>query len=150
MIILPSCDCVSTTVWLHHLDMNKAIGEKPRWEQYKNAVYCFEQVPEAAHNKITTVWLLISNHTNYPSKMERNCELQQMDTVLTDLQRLTFIRSVQALDAVTRTCQEWWLIGTAGEVESKEPHAISITWWYVVFFLFKLLYIFDCHGLRWH
>ena len=44
-----------------------------------------------------------------------------MDTpVLTDQQKLIFISSVQTLDAVERTYQKWWLIGTNDKKESKE------------------------------
>ena len=31
-IILPSCSCVSTAVWLHHLNSNKIPGEEAKWE----------------------------------------------------------------------------------------------------------------------
>ena len=48
MGILPSCSCVSTTVWLHHLDFSKIPGEKARWELHKDPICCFEQILEAA------------------------------------------------------------------------------------------------------
>ena len=46
--------------------------------------------------------------------------LLDMDTlVLADQQKLTSISSVQTLDAILRTCKEWWFIGTDGERESR-------------------------------
>ena len=45
----------------------------------------------------------------------------QMDTlVLADLQKLTFISSVQTLSAVLKIYQAEWLIGTGSERESRE------------------------------
>ena len=42
MKIFPSCCCFSTTVWLHHLDTNEMF--EARWELYKDADCCFEQI----------------------------------------------------------------------------------------------------------
>ena len=41
MGILSSCNHVSTTVWLHHLDFNKTLGEKARWKLLKDTACCF-------------------------------------------------------------------------------------------------------------
>ena len=44
--------CRNTSiVWLHHLDLNEALGVKPRWKLHKNAACCFEQILEAALQK---------------------------------------------------------------------------------------------------
>ena len=51
MGILPGCSCVSTIVWLHHLDFNEIPEEKARWERNKYTVCCFEQILEAAPHK---------------------------------------------------------------------------------------------------
>ena len=40
--------------------------------------------------------------------------------VLADKQKLTSLHSVQTLDAISRICQEWWLIETDGKWESRE------------------------------
>ena len=45
---LPSCGCVSTTVWLHHLDDNETPGEKARRELHNNDRCCSEQILEAS------------------------------------------------------------------------------------------------------
>ena len=46
--ILPSCNRVSITVWLHHLESNETPWEKANWELCKNAAYRFGQIMEAA------------------------------------------------------------------------------------------------------
>ena len=48
MGILPSCSHVSTTVWLHHSDLNEMLGDKARWELHNDSTFCFEQILEAA------------------------------------------------------------------------------------------------------
>ena len=42
MGFLPSCSHFGTTVWLHHLDSNEMLEEKPRRKLHKNVTYCFE------------------------------------------------------------------------------------------------------------
>ena len=37
MRFLPLCGCVSTTVWLHHLNSNEMVWEKARDELHKKA-----------------------------------------------------------------------------------------------------------------
>ena len=49
--ILPSCDCISSTVGMHHMDINETHGEKARGELHKNATCSLEQVLEAEPNK---------------------------------------------------------------------------------------------------
>ena len=51
MGILPSCGHVSTAVWLHHLNSNKIIEQKARWQQQKNSTCYLEQLLEAASKK---------------------------------------------------------------------------------------------------
>ena len=46
--ILPSCSCESTTGRLDHLDSNKTLGEKSRWELNKHVICCFEHIMKAA------------------------------------------------------------------------------------------------------
>ena len=47
MGFLPSCVCVSTIVWKHHMDTHKVHGKKARWELLKNTTNYFEQILEA-------------------------------------------------------------------------------------------------------
>ena len=55
------------TVWLHHMDFNKMLGEKARWELHKDAAYSFEQILEAAPYK-TVVQPLTSHLTKHSNK----------------------------------------------------------------------------------
>ena len=50
MGIHPSSVCISSAVWLHHLDPNKMIRVKARSELHKNAACCSEQILEATPN----------------------------------------------------------------------------------------------------
>ena len=55
MIILLSCSCVITTVWLHHSDFNVMPTGKSRWEIHKDVACCFEHILEAAFYKTAAV-----------------------------------------------------------------------------------------------
>ena len=44
MGFLPRCGCVSTTIWIYHLDANETHQKKARLGLYKNATGCFEQI----------------------------------------------------------------------------------------------------------
>ena len=57
MGILPSGSCVSIIVWLHHVNFNKALKEKDRWELHKDVQCCFEQILEAAPHKAAATCL---------------------------------------------------------------------------------------------
>ena len=70
---LPSCGCINTTVWMHHLDAHEMHGEKARLELHKNNMYCFEQIPEATLHKTAPVWPPNSHLTNHSSKMNKTC-----------------------------------------------------------------------------
>ena len=35
--------------------------------------------------------------------------------------KIKFVSSVQSLDAILKTCQEWWLIGMDGERSQENP-----------------------------
>ena len=69
MWFLPSCGCINTIVWMHHLYANKMKGEKVGWELYKNAT-CFEQILKATVYKTATVRPLTSHLTIHLSKDE--------------------------------------------------------------------------------
>ena len=49
------------------LRVNETSGEKARLELHEGAAYCFEQIREAATQKITTLWPLKSNLINWLS-----------------------------------------------------------------------------------
>ena len=48
MDLLPSCGCVNSVVWIHHLDVNETPGEKARWKLHNNATCCLEEILEAS------------------------------------------------------------------------------------------------------
>ena len=58
MKFLPSCDCISITEQMHHMDTNKTRREKPRWELHKNTLCCFKQTLAATppQNISNTEW----------------------------------------------------------------------------------------------
>ena len=100
-------DCVSSTVWMHHLDSNETRKEKAVWKLYKYAPCWFKQIIKAA------VRLLASHLTNYPSKNNKthwtliNSSatffygfLNTVTLVLSDQKRFTYISSVLTQDAV--------------------------------------------------
>ena len=62
--ILLSYNCVSTIVWLHHLDSNEIHGEKTNSKLHKDTSCCFEQILEAASYKTAAVQPLTSYLTN--------------------------------------------------------------------------------------
>ena len=64
-------DCVSTNVWMYHLDANGTHREKASWELWKNATKQFEQIQEAAPDKIAIVRPLTSHKTKYPRKTKK-------------------------------------------------------------------------------
>ena len=73
-------------MWLHHLDINKALWEKVRWELHKDTAYHFQQILEVTLYKTAAVWPLTSHLINHPSKMNKiwwlllRKQLSPMDT----------------------------------------------------------------------
>ena len=65
--ILWSRTYVNTIVWMCHLDFNKSIGKKPRWEVHKNAACSFEQILEAALHKTAAIPPLAPYLKNHPN-----------------------------------------------------------------------------------
>ena len=53
------------------MDFNEALGEKARWELYKDATCDFEQILEAAHHKTAAVRPLTSHLTSKLSKTNK-------------------------------------------------------------------------------
>ena len=71
--IIPSSSCISTTVWMHHLESNEMLREKARCELNKNATCCFEQVLKATSHKTVGVWPLTSHLTNHARNINNMC-----------------------------------------------------------------------------
>ena len=71
MRIIPSC--ISATVWQHHMDPNKALGEKARWDLHKNVACCLEQILEAVSHKKIAVQTLAFNYTKHLGEANKTC-----------------------------------------------------------------------------
>ena len=54
-VFFPNCSCVSTTVWIHHMDANKTFREKSRWELHNNDICCFEKIRKITPHKTASV-----------------------------------------------------------------------------------------------
>ena len=61
MGFLPSSGCITSTLWMHHMDADKTHREKTRWELQENATSYIEQILEATSHETRTVWPLTSN-----------------------------------------------------------------------------------------
>ena len=72
MGFLPSCGCVNTTVWMHHMDPHKAHEEKAR-RKLHNAICCFQQFLEITPNETAAVWPFTSQSYK-TSKMNKTCK----------------------------------------------------------------------------
>ena len=70
--IFPSCNCVNTTIWMHHIDANK---KKARWKLLKNTVSYFEQIQEETPNKTAAVLPLTFHLKNYPSRSNKTSRI---------------------------------------------------------------------------
>ena len=62
-----SCSCVSTTVWLLHLNFNETLGERAKWEQLKNTSF-FVEILETAADKTAPVLPITSHIRNRPKR----------------------------------------------------------------------------------
>ena len=60
MQLLLNSGCVSSSVWMHHMDADKTYWEKARQEVHKNAMSYIEQILEATSLETTVVWPPIS------------------------------------------------------------------------------------------
>ena len=49
--ILPSCSHVSTTVWLHHLEVKETFRDKAHRKKHEDVACCIEQILEVAYYK---------------------------------------------------------------------------------------------------
>ena len=47
---------------MHHMDVDKILSEKAKWELYKNATIYIEQILEATSHETTAVQPLTSYH----------------------------------------------------------------------------------------
>ena len=81
---LPSCDCVSPAVRMHHLSTNKMDEEKAWWEVHKNAICCFGQTLEAtSYKKSFCTATYLPSHT--PSKKNKTY-WRSKDKLISDIQ----------------------------------------------------------------
>ena len=67
------CGCVSTTIWMHHMDANEMHGEKARWRLHKNAMWCFEKPLEVTLRKTVNVQPPTFYLSHHPSKTNKTC-----------------------------------------------------------------------------
>ena len=72
MQFLPNGSLVGPTVWLHDLDSNETLEEKARWELYKNATPCFEQILEPLPTKKKKKEQQLYGHL-HQSKTDKTC-----------------------------------------------------------------------------
>ena len=63
-----NCIRVNITVYLHHLDSNKTLKEKDRWELCKNNARYFKKILRAASYKTAVVRPHNSHLTNHASE----------------------------------------------------------------------------------
>ena len=73
---IPSCGCINTTVWMHHIDTNKTHWEKVKWELHKNTTSYLEQILGATYHETAAVRPLASHLKNHPSKTNKICGTQ--------------------------------------------------------------------------
>ena len=52
---------IHTTIWMHHMDADKAYKEKASRQLYKNAASCNEKILEATFHETAAVWLPTSH-----------------------------------------------------------------------------------------
>ena len=71
--IIPIWRCVSTTIWLYHMDFTETPAGKAWWELHNDAAYCFEQILESAPYRTATVGPFTSHLTNHPDGMNKKC-----------------------------------------------------------------------------
>ena len=115
--------------------MTAPFGEKAKWELYKDAVYCFKQILEAAPHKTAVIWLLASHLTNNLNKTNKISQpllekfsswIPHLDIpVSADQQKPTFINSEWTLYAISKTCQKRQMIRMNGEREWSESMQLA-------------------------
>ena len=137
MAFLPSYNCAHTTIWMHHVDINKMHRKKARWKLHKIVECSLEQILQACPYQTAAVWPLASNLTNHSSDMNKTCETllekqgqiynqcSHMDVpVLANQQRFIYI----SLEDLPRTMDD-----RDGWRESKSGScAVSVTWWWFI------------------
>ena len=52
-------------------ELNKTLGEKARYELYKDTTYCFEQIMKTESHKTAAAWSLTSYPMNHSRKMSK-------------------------------------------------------------------------------
>ena len=69
----PGNSQVQTTIWMHHMDADKASREKTGRQLHKNAASCNVQFLEAISLKIAAIQPLPSSLWNHPSPTNKTC-----------------------------------------------------------------------------
>ena len=136
--------------------------KKVRWEQHKDAAWCFEQILEpTSHKKAVEV-----SFTSYLT----NCLNEQDILGITGNILLWTFPHVQTLDAMKRNCYDWWPLGMDSKRESMESmsstcldgneeyiYSLIIKIFSIVFYWFTLMFRKFLHfilikwfQLQWH
>ena len=110
----PSCGWVSTTVWRHHMDVNKMHRQKARWELHKNSCY-FEQILKATPHKTAAVWPLTSHQKNNPNKMNKTW--RNMDELISDVLQWTQTHECASVGQPARTYLHQLYVDTGCSLE---------------------------------
>ena len=144
---------------IHHVYADKTYKEKAKREQQKNSTSNIEQILEETPHETTDIWPLTShlkNHTNETNKLCRTVLEKQWWThrtfsnrplhlelpVLANQRQLTNNIYVRTQDAVWKTCQEQWMIGTDGKRERESGKSMLATWLDDDLSLFICIYLY--------
>ena len=114
---------------MHHVDANKTHGEKPRWELYKNALNrCKKQhltkqmyghLPPTSKTIQVKQTRYVGHCWRSKDELKWHFSMDPYTWMHQCGQELIHISSVQTQDVGWKMCQEWWMIGTDGERESR-------------------------------
>ena len=119
---LPGCCCVTTRKWIHHMDANETHGEKSRWKlhnDFNNFFKPWKQHPIKYQLYRHLPHILQTVEDEQAGAIPEKHALLHMDASMQTKQQRHW--SVRTLDAIWRTCREWWITETAG-YDSPFPH----------------------------
>ena len=136
---LPICDCVGTSVGMHHLYITKHTGKKLNGNYTRTLSAVFEKIQEAAYHKTAAEQPLPSHLTNHSrrSRLAENYRRSQ-DQFISDVLLWTpthgqtsVIRSERTytyqLSADTGcSLEEWWTIGKMERERERERERESV------------------------
>ena len=145
MGFLSRCSWIGTTIWMHHMDINKMYRKKPNMN-YTRRIHTVLKKSNKQHltkqqlySHLPPIWKTTQvRQTRHAGYYMRSKEELMTDILLwtpthwhisVGQPARTNISSVQTSDVVWRTCQEQWMIGTDRARETvRVICAISITW----------------------